>query len=173
MAALADKQRDLFCGWLVRWAGYLKGEATFDPRHMKTYRRGEIILVDFGYRLKSELGGYHYVVVLDKSNNPGNPLLTVVPLSSLKEGRSVHPNDVDLGVSLVSDIDAGTGKNFAKSGTSVAVIQQLTCISKQRVIRPLTSADAVIGRVPPEKMADIDRKIAGRYLASLPQSSAP
>ena len=165
LAAMADKQRDLFCGWLVRWAGYLKGEATFDSSHMKTYRRGEIILVDFGYRLKSELGGYHYAVVLDKGNNPRNPLLMVLPLSSLKEGRDVHPNDVELGKALVSDIDPTTGENIAKSGTSVAVIQQLTCISKQRIIRPLTTDDVAIGRVSPEKMTEIDRKIANRFFS--------
>jgi len=104
---------------------------------------------------------------MDKSNNPGNPLITVIPLSSLKEGRNVHPNDVDLGSNLVNDIDPVTGNNLAKSSVSIAVIQQLTCVSKQRVIRPLHSDDPAIGMISPVKMAEIDRKIARRYLSSL------
>lgn len=168
---LSEKQRDIIAGWLIRWAGYIKGENTFNSSHMKSFIRGEIILVDFGFRLKSELGGYHYAVVMDKRNNPNNPLMTVVPMSSLKEGRTVHPNDVDLGIDLVSDIDPATGTNTAKSTTSMAVIQQLTCISKQRVIRPLNTGDKSLGKIIPTKMAEIDEKIANRYLASLNKPS--
>jgi mRNA-degrading endonuclease toxin of MazEF toxin-antitoxin module len=163
---MAEKQRNLFCVWLVRWAAYLKGEATFDQHKMKLFRRGEIVLFDFGYRLKSELGGFHYAIILDTQPNPNNPLLTILPLSSLKEGRVVHRNDIDLGKALLCDVDPSTGKNIAKAGTSVAITQQLTCVSKQRVVRPLHSSDAVIGIVSRDKMLEIDRKITERYLTS-------
>lgn len=167
ISVLNDKQRDIMAGWLIRWAGYIKGETSFKAKHLKSYKRGEIVLIDFGFRLKSELGGYHYAVVMDKRNNPENPLITVVPLSSLKEGRTVHPNDVDLGIDVVRDIDPLTKQNLAKSAVSMAVIQQLTCISKQRIIRPLNSGDPLLGKILPEKMKEIDIKIAQRYLSSI------
>lgn len=162
-----DKQKRIIADWLTRWAGYIKGENTFNPSHLRSFDRGEIIFVDFGFRLKSELGGYHYVIVMDKRNNPKNPLISVIPLSSLKEGRTVHPNDVDLGGELITDLDPFTNLNRSKSGNSMAIIQQFTCISKQRIIRPLNSGDKILGKVNPAKMAEIDQKIAQRYLSSI------
>jgi len=49
---LAEKQKSIMTGWLIRWAGYIKGESTFSSSHLKAFRRGEILLVDFGFRQK-------------------------------------------------------------------------------------------------------------------------
>lgn len=143
--------------WLGKWATYIRGEKTFSSNNLKSYAHREIIRVHFGYRAKSELGGEHYAVVMDVGNNPNNPTLTVVPLSSLKPEKKVHFNNVDLGNKLITDINPHTGENLAKSGTSEAVIQQLTCIGKQRIVRPLNTGDPVLGFVPPEKMREIDK----------------
>lgn len=46
------------------------------------YKRGAIILVNFGINIGNELSGNHFAIVLNKSDHPKNPVLTVVPLSS-------------------------------------------------------------------------------------------
>ena len=48
----------------------------------KTYKRGQIVLVDFRNTTADELKGEHYAIVLNKKDFPKNGVLTVVPLSS-------------------------------------------------------------------------------------------
>ena len=166
-----DKPRDILIAWLGRWANYLKSENTFDCSHLKAYSRGEIIRVDLGFRGKSEEGGEHYAVVMDVLNNPRNPTLLVLPLSSLKPGRTVNRNDVDLGTSLIIDINPNNGENLAKEVKSIALISQLTCISKQRILRPHNTNQAILGKLSSAKMKEIERKIAIRFLKSVAEDA--
>lgn len=46
------------------------------------YKRGAIVLVNFGINIGNELSGNHFAIVLSKSDHPKNSVLTVVPLSS-------------------------------------------------------------------------------------------
>ena len=48
----------------------------------KTYKRGQIVLVDFRRTTGAELRGEHFAIVLNKKDFPQNGVLTVVPLSS-------------------------------------------------------------------------------------------
>ena len=55
--------------WLLKWATYLQREESFSPSTLKYYKQGEVVLVDFGFRVGDEFGGRHYAVVLEKRNN--------------------------------------------------------------------------------------------------------
>lgn len=46
------------------------------------FRRGQIIYIDFGSNIGSELNGCHYAIVLNKNDTNNNDILTVLPLSS-------------------------------------------------------------------------------------------
>lgn len=81
--------------WLEDYAKFLDYEPNFKPDKLKKYKRGEIVKVHLGYNIGSEEGGLHYCVVLDKSNSIKNPVVTVVPLTSLKS--SVDINNLPLG----------------------------------------------------------------------------
>ncbi len=168
---MEEKPGYILISWLGRWSKYLKAENTFDCSHMKSYSRGEIIRVDLGFRGRNEEGGEHYAVVMDVSNNPKNPTLMALPLSSLKPGKSVNRNDVDLGPKLIKDINPVNGENLAKEGTSIALISQLTCISKQKILRPCNTSEAVLGKVSPAQMRVIERKIAKRFLKSVAEDA--
>lgn len=87
------------------------------------YSLGEVVWVDFGKNIGSELCGPHFAVVIEVNNNPRNDTVVVVPLSSLKENGKVRYLDVNLGY-----IIPGTQK------ISLAKTSQLTRISKQRII---------------------------------------
>lgn len=45
----------------------------------------------------SEYGGLHYAIVLDKHNSHNSPVITVIPLTSIKDAKAIHPNNVALG----------------------------------------------------------------------------
>lgn len=91
------KRAALISYWLDDFNKYLSWEKTFDPKHLKKYERGDIIKVNLGFNVGDEQGGMHYAVVLENNNALSNAVVTVIPLSSKKATKPVHPNDVDLG----------------------------------------------------------------------------
>lgn len=75
---------DKFSYWLEDYVRFLAEKKTFAPTSLKRYKRGEVIKAHLGYNIGSEEGGLHYAVVLDKDNSIYNPVITVVPLTSVK-----------------------------------------------------------------------------------------
>lgn len=93
------KKADLLSYWIKTYCNYISFEDNFDPYRLLNYSRGDIIKANFGFRIGNELGGLHFAVVLNNNNSQGSTVLTVVPLSST-DGKTIHPNSVDLGTEL-------------------------------------------------------------------------
>lgn len=72
-------------------------EEKFNPTRNIAYKRGNIIKLNFGFNIGSEYGGLHYAVVLDKHNAHNSPVVTVVPLTSIKQDKTIHENNIFLG----------------------------------------------------------------------------
>lgn len=73
-----------FVYWLRDYLRYLKNEDKFNPAYNIKYRRGQVVYVNFGYRIGKELGGAHYAIVLDVHNADSGNNVTVVPMESYK-----------------------------------------------------------------------------------------
>ena len=73
--------------WIPTYLDYISKEDNFLPEKKIEYKRGQVILVDYGVRLGKELGGKHYSVVLDAQNRKKEHILTVLPLKSVKQGH--------------------------------------------------------------------------------------
>ena len=58
------KKVDLLSYWIEEYASYIQDEKTFDYKRLKSYKRGDIIKVNFGFNVGSEYGGLHYAIVL-------------------------------------------------------------------------------------------------------------
>lgn len=71
---------------------YISFEDKFKPTRNISYKRGNIIKVNFGFNIGSEQGGLHYAVVLDKKNDHHSPVITVIPLTSVKPEILKQPN---------------------------------------------------------------------------------
>lgn len=91
------KKAHLISFWLKDYVRFLNFEEEFDPTRNIAYKRGNIVKLNFGFNIGSEYGGLHYAVVLDNKNDHNSPVLTVIPLTSIKDSKSVHHNSVDLG----------------------------------------------------------------------------
>lgn len=91
------KKAHLMSYWLKDFVKYIKFEENFDPTKNISYKRGNVIKVNFGFNIGSEYGGLHYGIVLDKQNNHNSPVLTVIPLTSVKDSKEIHENNVGLG----------------------------------------------------------------------------
>lgn len=99
--------------WIEDWSKFLNFENNFSPSSLKRYKRGEIVKAHLGYNVGSEEGGLHYCAVLDKNNPQKSPVITVVPLTSLKSKTDItrlHKGNVyledELYLSLGAKIDS-------------------------------------------------------------------
>ena len=91
------KKVDLLSYWIEEYASYIQDEKTFDYKRLKSYKRGDIIKVNFGFNVGSEYGGLHYAIVLNNNKARNSPVVTVIPLTSFIEGDELHNDDVFLG----------------------------------------------------------------------------
>lgn len=148
--SLEPKQQHIMAEWFELWCKYLGFEKSFVPQKLKYYKRGDIVLAHFGYNTGSELGGAHFAVVVEKNNNKSNNTVTVVPLSSLADDKTVadlHNSEIFLG-----KIFPDTDKN------SYAMPLQIRAISKLRIIKPKTPKDRQY-RLNGMQLQQIDDKI--------------
>ena len=90
------KKVNLISYWQKDYINYIKDEKNFNPINLKTYKRGDVIKVNLGFNIGSELGGLHYCIVIDKKNNRKSPVVTVIPLSSQKTDK-INKNSIILG----------------------------------------------------------------------------
>ena len=79
------KQAVLLSYWYETYEKLLRKEENFkqQKKYFK-YKRGQILFVNFGYRIGHELGGNHYCVVVSNNDSVNSGNVTVVPLRSFK-----------------------------------------------------------------------------------------
>jgi len=155
---LSTKNQQLLENWLNEYSDYLSREATFDPvTETLKYEAGTVLSVELGYNPGSELGGSHYVVVVE-DNAKSSDTVMVVPLGSSKPNKSINWNDVDLGeipeINALSHYPVGT--------KSVAKVSQMRAISKLRIKAPVRSGDDIVF-IPTPKLRDLYNKIKVRF----------
>lgn len=206
------KRADLISFWIKNYVELQDKEASFDPLTLLHYYRGNIVKVNFGYRIGNEEGGLHYAVVIDSRNSKHSGILTVVPLSSKKEGKPINKYSVDMGNILYdsvvkrqdeciknaqaeqkichellydspdSDLEEINDKLYhiekkiksfdrqkkeigkMKQG-SVALVSQVTTISKMRICDPIATTNSLFGiQVTKKLMKEIDSVFREFYL---------
>lgn len=188
--------------WLKDYCSLLKAEETFDPKYLKSYKRGDVIQVNLGYNIGNEEGGLHYCIVLDKHNSNKSGIVTVVPLTSDK-GQTLDFSEISLGNEVYSSFKTkyhslmlelsnklnsiniteassddvhSTLENLAflkkmdkkmskmKKG-SIALVGQITTISKQRISDPKKTKDLLSGICISDESLDlINNKIKQLYV---------
>lgn len=103
-------------------------EAEFRPNSLRKYKRGEIIKAHLGYNVGSEEGGLHYCVVVDKCNSVNLPVVTVVPLTSVKPKTDIsklHPTEVYLGNELFTNLNSKIISHKKATGEEVQALNNI------------------------------------------------
>lgn len=159
---LTEKKGSIFCEWIDKKTDYILKEIDFTPKSLRAYSRGEIILVELGYNVGSEYGGIHYVLVLRDSTKT-NPLLSVVPLTSLKENQyEIDDTEDDIKKKIHREsLYIGHIEGLPEK-KSVAIVNQVITISKIRVIDP-KSAKQKVSKVSVDVLDELDKKIIELY----------
>lgn len=124
------KRADLISYWIKDFAKYIEYEDQFNPKKLISYSRGDVIRVNFGFRVGSEFGGLHYAVVIDNANSQSSNVVTVIPLSST-DGKTVHRNNVDLGSELYHKINDQQRKLIAKTSERIKECSSLIKASNE------------------------------------------
>lgn len=91
------KKANLLSYWIKDYVRMIKFEENFEPTKNIAYKRGNLVKVNFGFRVGAEYGGLHYGIVLDNHNDHNSPVVTVIPLTSSKDTEEIHENNVELG----------------------------------------------------------------------------
>ena len=91
------KKANLLSYWIKDYVRMINFEEEFEPTRNISYKRGNIVKVKFGFNIGAEYGGLHYGIVLDNNNAHNSPVVTVIPLTSIKDEKQVHFNSVALG----------------------------------------------------------------------------
>ena len=95
--------------WIEDWTTFLDFESEFSPKSLRRYKRGEIIKAHLGYNIGSEEGGLHYCVVIDKENSKNSPIITVIPLTSIKRKTDLehlHKGNIYLGNEIFTNLNS-------------------------------------------------------------------
>lgn len=206
--------------WLEDWTTFLDYESSFSPSSLKRYKRGEIIKVHLGFNIGSEEGGLHYAVVVEKDNSIHNPVITIVPLTSIKPTKDtshLKNGEVLLGNELYTKLFSKFSSKLSSteeayldlekemkqhensdpafhSGTnnvnsrlklicdqldflkkmkaeiskmkcgSIALVNQITTISKIRIYNPKTTKDILSGiTLSNDGLDKIDKELIRKY----------
>lgn len=165
-----DKQIKIF-QWINSWIYYLSYEDTFDSSKLMTYKRGDIVHVNFGFNIHNELGGSHYAVVIEVDNPSTSGCVTVVPLRSEDTEEDAiknmhHRTEVYLGSGVVC---FGSGQNKY----TVAKVNQIRTIDKMRILKPTNDKKHTVYPIDSELRKEILNKIDNKVieLFTKPQKS--
>ena len=124
------KKSELLAYWIHDFAIYHDEERDFDVTKSGVFHRGEIIKVNLGFNIGSELGGLHYCVVLNKKDNPKNGVLNIVPLTSKKENKKYPKSCVNLGNELYNILNKNIEKENKRLNELLAKLDDLEEIPK-------------------------------------------
>lgn len=105
-----QKRAQIMSYWIKTYTGMIRRENEFNPASIPRLTRRQIVNVDFGFRVGSELGGLHYAVVLDKANSVNGDTVTVVPLGSLKARHKASRNKIILVDGIFAALDEKVNK---------------------------------------------------------------
>lgn len=120
------KKADLLSYWLESFSQYIRYENSFNPQRLLSYKRGDIIRVNLGFRVGAEFGGLHYAVVLDKNNRHNSNTVTIIPLSSSKKcPEEVHERDLFLGSELYNLVSAKYEQQLTQVNDKIEEISSL------------------------------------------------
>lgn len=97
----------------------------FHSHYMANFplRKGDVLVMNFYSSCGYELRGNHFVAVVNESK-ARNPLVTVVPLKSMKENKELNP---------ASDVLLGEIEGVLNGKQAIAVINQIRTVDKCRL----------------------------------------
>lgn len=151
------KKVNVISYWLKDYINYIKEENDFNPIDLKTYERGDVIKVNLGFNIGSELGGLHYCVVIDKKNNRNSPVVTIIPLSSQKTDK-INKNSIALGNDIYEKMIDKSNKLLEESQNEIEENKKQLIIENKKLSETNADADEIYS-----KTTELNNNISEAY----------
>lgn len=145
------RKTDLISKWIKDYVNYLKFEDVFDPQKNISYKRGNIVKVNLGFNLGSELGGVHYAIVIDNNNKHSSDTVTILPLSSAKKDKKIYERDLFIGSEFYNLVHSKYQSQLEKAKSEIKRLDVL-----------LTSVKALQSLSTSEELSSEERKVAAK-----------
>ena len=176
-----NKSAKLLSYWIIDYIKMLQKETILKNKNYRRYKRGSVVKVHLGYRIGSEEGGLHYAVVIDNKDTANSPVLTIIPLTSIKNEAqklkytNANSKAIILGdevfqaikdkLNTQSDLSKVNVEKLSKMKTEgIALVGQITTISKIRIYDPCSSKDLLYSiKLSNKSMDKIDNKLKDLY----------
>ena len=129
-----QKKAYLISSWIQQFVSFVSFEEQFDPAKNISYKRGNIVKINFGFNVGCELGGPHYAIVLDKQNKHSADMVTVIPLVSAKESKEVYERDLFLGNELYNTLSSKYDSAMQDCNARIEELKKMNEMSKQLLI---------------------------------------
>lgn len=111
--------------WLLKESNIFLKETNSSKKNIYLkYKRGQIIKVDFGVNIGTELSHTHFAIVLNNDDTKYTDNITVVPLTSKNGYRRVN----------LGNLIANHTNNSKYQNNTYAYITQIKTISKKRIL---------------------------------------
>lgn len=110
--------------WLKKESDLFEEEIKKNTRIFLRYKRGQIIKVDFGVNIGSELSHTHFAIVLNSDDTKYTDNVTVLPLTSKKGYKRIY----------LGNIISKTFNSDKYQNITYGAIPQIKTISKKRIL---------------------------------------
>lgn len=138
--------------WLDKESMIFKKETIINNKTFKKLHRGQVIKVDFGINIGSELCYTHFAIVLNDNDTIYNDNVTIVPITS-KKGE----NRINVGKLLHNIYPNSTKYNLI----SYVNILQIRTISKSRILqnnKNYICSDEIMDKIDKEIILQFTKK---------------
>lgn len=138
--------------WLDKESMIFKKETIINNKTFKKLHRGQVIKVDFGINIGSELCYIHFAIVLNDNDTIYNDNVTIVPITS-KKGES----RINVGKLLHNIYPNSTKYNLI----SYVNILQIRTISKSRILqnnKNYICSDEIMDKIDKEIILQFTKK---------------
>lgn len=110
--------------WLYKESSIFESEIDNNNYNFLKYKRGQLIKVDFGINIGTELSHTHFAIVLNSDDTTNNDNITVLPLTSKKGYKRFYLGNI-------------VSKNYSSLkylNNTYGMITQIKTISKKRIL---------------------------------------
>ena len=143
-----QSKSDKLSYWIKDWITFLDFEPSFSPASLRRYKRGEIVKAHLGYNVCSEEGGLHYCVVVDRQNSKNSPVMTIIPLTSVKPWTDINnlkKGSIYLGNELFTNLSSKISLVRKRLDMHIQSLQKCIkeshLVDRETIAKDITSAE--------------------------------
>lgn len=153
------KKAQLISKWTKEFSNYVRFEEKFNPTRNIAYKRGDIVKINFGFNIGSELGGVHYAVVVDNDNKHSANTLVVIPMSSDKPNSRISPHDLPIGSEFYNTLKANVTQKHKSNALEAERITDLLKVLFKTLLSLQEASQSNTFSIPQTTILELENQV--------------